>query len=123
MQMEMSIEMKIQALDKMIEMRNQMVTVQDNLGVYNGFNKNCGILIYSTEDFLEIAKHVSTSIASRELKEIENVELSFNYNGTEFHTFVLLCEYEAEQERIHRHNKRLQRKFERIEQENEDELI
>jgi len=92
--MEMSIEMKMQALDKMIEMRNQMVTMQDNLGVYNGFDKDSGILIYSTEDFLEIAKHVSTSIASRELKEIGNVELSFNYNGTEFRTFVLPCEYE-----------------------------
>lgn len=92
--MEMSIEMKMQALDKMIEMRNQMVTMQDNLGVYNGFDKDNGILIYSTEDFLEIAKHVSTSIASRELEKIGNVELSFNYNGTEFHTFVLPCEYE-----------------------------
>ena len=32
-------------------------------------------------------------------------------------------EYEAEQERLHLHYKRLQKEYERIEQEKEDELI
>ena len=32
-------------------------------------------------------------------------------------------EYEAEQERIHRHHKKMQREYERVEQENEDEFI
>lgn len=33
-------------------------------------------------------------------------------------------EYEAEQERVHRHNKRMQREYERLEQEREEhELI
>ena len=32
-------------------------------------------------------------------------------------------EYEAEQERIRRHNKRIQKEYERVEQENEDEFI
>ena len=92
--MEMSTEMKMQALDKMIEMRNQLIAMQDNLGVYNGFDKDSGILIYSTEEFIEIAKHVNTSISSRVLEKIGSVELSFNYNGTEFHTFALPCECE-----------------------------
>lgn len=51
--MKMSIEMKIQALDKMIEMRKQLMAMQDNLRVYNSMDKDTAVLIYSLEDFFE----------------------------------------------------------------------
>jgi hypothetical protein len=93
--MKMSIEMKMQGLDKMIEMRKQLVVMQDNLGVFNGFGKDDGILIYSTEEFLEIANHVNTNVVSEALEKENYTRLSFDYNGTVFHTFILPHEHEA----------------------------
>ena len=52
-------------------------------------------------EFIEIAKHVNTSILSRVLEKIGSAELSFNYNGTEFHTFALPCECEEYKNELH----------------------
>ena len=98
--MEMSIEMKIQGLDKMIEMRKQLSVMQDNLGIYNGFGKDDSILIYFTEEFLEIANYVNARIASKALEKENHAELSFNYNGVVFHTYILPCEYEVYKDKI-----------------------
>lgn len=98
--MKMSIEMKMQGLDKMIEMRKQLAVMQDNLGAYNGFGKDDSILIYSTEEFLEIANHVNARVTSEALEKKNHAELLFNYNDVVFHTYILPCEYETYKDKI-----------------------
>ena len=90
--MEMSIEMKMQALDKMIEMRNQLIAMQNNLGVYNSMDEESSILVYSTEDFFEIARYVKANVSSDGIV-MGNTRLVFQYKGTGFTTHVLPCEY------------------------------
>ena len=91
--MEISIEMKMQELDKMLEMREQLAVMQDNLGVYNSFDKKSNILIYSTKEFIFIARCLNASVGVRNVGE-KNKHLIFSYRGTKFVTYILPCEYE-----------------------------
>ena len=99
MQIEMSIEMRKVALDKMIEIRKQLLVMQDNLGVYNCLDKDSTVLIYSTEDFFEIARHVKANITSGNLDECY-LQLFFKYNETTFTTYILPDEYQLYESEI-----------------------
>ena len=98
--MEMSIEKKIQELDRMIEIRNQLSELQDNLGAWNQVDKNSAVLIYSTEDFFEIAKYVKAEVSLQSTGK-DSMTVCFDYKETTFKTFILYCEYQLHKDEIH----------------------
>ena len=49
--MECSMEMKMQAVDKMLAVRKQLITMQDKVGMWNQVDDRTPLLIYNTEDF------------------------------------------------------------------------
>ncbi|MGN0352428.1 MAG: hypothetical protein ACI4ES_12315 [Roseburia sp.] len=100
--MDCSIEMKIQALDRMIEMRKQLITMQDNLGVYNSLSEDTFVLIYRTENFFEIANELKANVESGPTTKEGDIILSFYYKDTKFSTFILPKEYELLKHEIDR---------------------
>ena len=104
--MEMTMDMKIDAIKKMIEMRNQLITMQRNLGMWDGFEPFTAILILSQNEFFEIAKAVEAPVFGKKLKRNiktgtqYNIELYFSFNGTDFHTFVNKYEYKKYRKEI-----------------------
>lgn len=100
--MDCSTEMKMQAIDKMIEMRNQLITMQDNLGMYNSVDNETPILIYQTDDFFEIANMVNGKVKSGDVMDSGRIEITFNYKDTEFNTFILPVEYQLHEHEIDR---------------------
>ena len=96
--MEMTMDMKIKSIDKMIEMRNQLRTIQKNLGMWGGYDTCNAILIQSHSDFFEIAKAVGVTVnASGNLKfdgnDLWDIEVSFIYKNTYFNTYISKDEY------------------------------
>ena len=100
--MENSMEMKMQAIDLMLEARKQMIVMQDNLGIYNGFGKGDRILIYSTEDFFEMARYVKEKVRTGDIADNGMINVMFSYNGVIFNTFILPGEYQLYEEEIDR---------------------
>lgn len=102
--MESSIEMKIQALDKLLEMRKQLITMQDNLGMYTSVAEEIPILIYQTEEFFEVAKEVGAVVTSGDITDRGAIELMFNHKETTFNTYILPGEYQLHEHEIDRGN-------------------
>lgn len=97
-----SMEMKMQAIDEMLEMRKQMIVMQDNLGIYNGFGKGDKILIYSTEDFFEMARRVKERVSTGNIASNGMISIMFSYNGVLFNTFIWPREYQLHENEIDR---------------------
>lgn len=57
-----SIEMKLQAIDKMIDMRKQLITMQENLNMSTGVDFNDEILVYHLKDLQELAEATGNKI-------------------------------------------------------------
>lgn len=102
--MESSIEIKIQALDKMLEMRKQLITMQDNLGMFTSAAKEIPILIYQTEEFFEVANEVGANVVSGDIVDQGMIELLFDYKEASFHTYILPGEYQLHEHEIDRGN-------------------
>ena len=100
--MKCNMEMKIQAIDRMLEMRSQLIAMQDNLGMYNAFGADCPVLIYQTEDFFEVSNEVNASVQSGDITDSGMIELRFSYKDTEFNTFILPGEYQLHEHEIDR---------------------
>lgn len=100
--MENSMEMKMQAIDKMLEMRKQIIDMQDNLGMYNGFDKDTPVLIYNTEEFFEMARHVKAGVSTGYIADDGMINVMFSYNETLFNTYILPGEYQFYEEEIDR---------------------
>ena len=60
--MDASIEMKLLAIDRMIDMRKQLIAMQDNLGMSNGLSADERILVFHLEDLLELSKAIGTEV-------------------------------------------------------------
>lgn len=93
--MDASIEMKLLAIDKMIGMRKQLIAMQDNLGMSNGFGVDDRILVYHLEDLLELSKAIETEVhETGYISEHGYMEVAFEYKGVTFNTYILPEEYE-----------------------------
>ena len=99
--MEGSIEMKMQAIDKMIELRNQLIVMQKNIGVWNGFDKDDVILIYDNSDFFNIARHVGANVNSDNVSEI-GLRTVFNYKDVKFVAYIKQEEYQMYEHEIYK---------------------
>lgn len=86
--MDASIEMKIQEIDKLLELRKQIIEIQTplnmDIGVY-GFET---VLIENNEDFLELADYVGKGIEKGIVARSGNVEFLLKYKGIKFNIFV-----------------------------------
>lgn len=100
--MECSMEMKMQAIDKMLEMRKQLSVIQNNLGMWNSADDTCPVLVYQTEDFFEVANEVNASVQSGDITDKGMIEISFDYKDVKFHTFILPGEYQLHEHEIDR---------------------
>ena len=99
--MEASIEMKIVVLDQMLEVRKQLIEMQEGLGMYNGLDLESTILIYSPKEFIEYSKAVGADFAETGYKTDEgNREIAFEYKGMSFNTYVYPEEYELYKEEL-----------------------
>lgn len=98
--MECSTEMKVQMLDEVIDERKKLISLQDSAGIYTGVGEDEKILIYSTEDFIEIAKYVQEKVFVGKKNSYGNYEVHFIYKGVGFQTFILPAEYERYKEEI-----------------------
>lgn len=99
--MEGSIEMKMQAIDKMIEMRNQLIVMQDNLNMFNGFDKNGTVIIHNTSAFFEIAKHVGAKVEPGNMTNA-GLRTMFNYKDVKFVAYIDSEERILYEHEIHR---------------------
>lgn len=100
--MECSMEMKMQAIDKMLEVRKQLSAIQNNLGMWNSTDDTCPVLIYQTENFFEVANEVNASVRSGEITDKGMIEILFNYKDVLFKTFILPGEYQLHEHEIDR---------------------
>lgn len=99
--MDASVEMKIQAIDKMIELRKQLIVMQDNMGVWNGLDKDCVILVYNASEFFDIAKHVGANVESDEICE-QGLRIMFSYKNTTFVAYINPSDYQHYESEIDR---------------------
>lgn len=88
--MEGSIEMKMQALDKMLEHRKQLVALQIELGMWNDFDERDSVLIFSVEDFFLYANHIGAKVTCKKAGEDGSfpVKLEFSYKEALFTTYT-----------------------------------
>ncbi len=94
--MDCSIEMKLQAIDKMIAMREQLAAMQDNLGMNNGFSLDDKILFYRLDDLKELSKATGNEIhETGHVSDVGYVEVAFEYKEVVFHTYLSPNEYKA----------------------------
>lgn len=91
-----SIEMKLQAIDKMIDMRNQLITMQENLNMSTGVDFSNGVLVHSLKDLQELAEATGNEIHETEYVPGDGwKEVAFEYKEISLHTFLTQDEYEA----------------------------
>ena len=84
--MECSLEMKLQAIDKMIAMREQLVAMQSNYRMNNGFELGGKILAYCLEDLQELSKTTGNEIyETGYVSDTGWTEVTFEYKEIGFH--------------------------------------
>lgn len=94
--MDCSVEMKLQAIDKMIAMREQLTAMQDNLEMNNGFSNDDKILVYRLDGLKELSKAIGNEIhETRYVSDAGYVEVAFEYKKVVFHTYLSPEEYKA----------------------------
>lgn len=94
--MDCSVEMKLQAIDKMIAMREQLAAMQNNLGMNNGFDLDDKILVYRLNGLKELSKATGNEIhETGYVSDTGFVEVSFEYKEVIFHTYLSPNEYKA----------------------------
>lgn len=91
-----SIEMKLQAIDKMIDIRNQLITMQENLNMSTGVDFGDGVLVYRLKDLQELAEATGNEIHENGYTSNDGwIGVASKYKGTEFHTYLAPDEYKA----------------------------
>lgn len=99
--MEGSIEMKMQAIDKMIEIRNQLIVMQKKLNIWNEFDEDDEILVYDTPEFFDIARHIGAKVESDGTYS-SGLHVLFTYKDVKFSTYVNSSELSIYEHEIHR---------------------
>lgn len=94
--MDASIEMKLQAIDKMIDMRNQLITMQENLNMSTGVDLDNEVLVYRLKDLRELAEATGNKIHENGYTSNDGcVGVAFKYKETGFCTYLAPDVYEA----------------------------
>ena len=93
--MDASIEMKLLAIDRMIDMRKQLIVMQDNLRMNSGLDSSEKVLVYHLKDLLELSKAIGTEVhETGYISDRGYMEVAFEYKGVTFNTYILPKEYE-----------------------------
>lgn len=87
-----SIEMKLQAIDKMTDMRKQLITMQENLNMSTGVDFNDEILVYHLKDLQELAEATGNKIHENGYTSNDGW---IEYKETGFRTYLAPDEYKA----------------------------
>lgn len=104
--MDVSIEMKLQAINKMLDMRNQLIAMQENLGMYDGFDASSSVLVYEIEDLLKLSEAVHCELhETGYITDQGNVSVAFEYKGSSFSSYFSPDDYERYKDKIARGSK------------------
>lgn len=98
--MEMSIEMMIQSLNRMIDIRNLLIDMQDDIGVYNSVGKETSVLVYQTERFFKMAEFLNAEVQSGDNEIHGDMRLFFYHKEIAICTYILSHERELYRDRI-----------------------
>ena len=94
--MDCSVEMKLQAIDKMIAMREQLATMQSNLRMDNGLHSGGEILVYLLEDLQELSKVTGSKIHETGYVTDDGwIKVALEYNGAVFNIYLSPDKYKA----------------------------
>lgn len=97
----MDVKTKLQEVDKMLDMRQQLDALQRSLGIYNGFEMQSSILICKVRDFFELSKSAKSVVyKTGYITDYGAMEVAFNYKGYKFVTFIFAHECEEYKDRI-----------------------
>lgn len=102
--MEGSIEMKMQALDKTLDAREQMNTMLSNLGFYHCCSgESSSVLVRNKEEFFEYANHINAEVTSDYKKDTDgDIKVKFIYRDVEFSAFLNPDKISLYEHEIHR---------------------
>lgn len=99
--MECSVEMKIQAIDKMLELAKQLMVMQDNLGVNVYFDNGGSVSIWDVDSFFKIADEVEAQIKYNPKRSCTWYDyFEFLYKDIRITTFVDAENYHFWKERV-----------------------
>lgn len=94
--MDCSVEMKLQAIDRMIAMREQLAAMQSNLTMDTGLNSDGKILVYRSEDLRELSKAIGNKMyETGYVSDSSWVEVALEYKGVVFNTYLPPNKYKA----------------------------
>lgn len=94
--MNCSVEMKLQTIDKMLAMREQLIVMQNNLGMSTGVGISDKILIFRLEDLQELSKATGNKMyETGYVSDSSWVEVALEYKGVVFNTYLPPNKYKA----------------------------
>ena len=94
--MDCSVEMKLQAIDRMIAMREQLAAMQSNLRMDTGLNSSGRILVYFLEDLQELSKATGNKMhKTGYVTDSGCIEVALEYKGVVFNTYLSSNKYKA----------------------------
>ncbi len=94
-----SVEMKIQALNEMIEARTRMLDLQEALGMFSIFRDEC-ILICDTDEFFAYAKHIGVKVTHNGTTPGGSIHVIFTYKEVRFSAHIPPDDYRRYQQEI-----------------------
>lgn len=97
--MDASIEMKVQKLDELIELRKKAVELQKELGVDIGIYES-NILIHDLDEFVDLANYLDGDVQVRDACSVIKKEIKFLYREIWLGAFVQSKELESVLSRI-----------------------
>lgn len=105
MHMDTGTEMKFRELEKMLNLREQLIETQNALGKEGIFSNDdmswSSMLVYSITEFMEIAEHVGSKIERNSKMYDGMINFFFRYRGIKFNTYAYPKDADAIMNRIH----------------------
>ena len=99
--MESSIEMKMQAIDKMLEQRKQLIIMANNTGLHMGFDPDTSITVYDASDFFEYAEKFGSEVKESDFKpSTGRICVYFSYHDCDFDCYLDATEVKEYAQRI-----------------------
>ena len=87
-------EMKLLVIDKMLDVRKQLITIQRSLDM-SSLSYDTTVLVYLFEDLLELSEMTGSEIYKDHVSDGVGVCVALEYKRVVFDTYISPDEYEA----------------------------
>lgn len=99
--MDASIEMKVQAVNKMLAQRKRLSKMLVSLGMYDGVNPDSNIIVYETSEFFQYAEILGAEARQSDYEPVNySARIDFSYNGYTFSAYLTDAEVKTYADRI-----------------------